>query len=58
MFFGSVHGVAAICVRFGVRTNKDVIPSERSESRDLGTDWTANVIQVRRSLDSTSFRSG
>ena len=37
---------------------KIVILSERSESKDLGTDLTAAVIQMRRSLSSISFRSG
>ena len=35
-----------------------VILSEHSESKDLRTNWTANVVLMRRSLDSTSFRSG
>ena len=35
-----------------------VIPSDQRESRDLGTIDTVHVKSVRRSLDSTSFRSG
>ena len=40
------------------KTTPLVILSELSESKDLRTDWTPNVIQMRRSLDSISFRSG
>ena len=31
--------------------NAVVIPSKRSASRDLGTDFTANSIEMRRFLD-------
>ena len=43
---------------FIAHSNSVVILSERSESKDLRTNFTANVIKMRRSLDSTSFRSG
>ena len=45
-------------LEFIVQSPSHVILSERSESKDLRTVFTANVIQMRRSLDSTSFRSG
>ena len=35
-----------------------VILSEHSESKDLRTNLTRNFLIVRRSLDSTLFRSG
>ena len=35
-----------------------VILSDRRESKDLGTNFTANVDKLRRSLDSVSLRSG
>ena len=38
--------------------NGFVILSERSESKDLGTKFTANLHEMRRSLGFISFRSG
>jgi len=38
-------------------TKADVILSERSESKDLGTDLTAKEDEMRRFLDSSSPRS-
>ena len=35
-----------------------VILSEQSESKDLRTNSCANLVSMRRSLDSISFRSG
>ena len=35
-----------------------VILSERSESKDLGTDCSANVDEMPRSFDSATLRSG
>ena len=35
-----------------------VILSEHSEPKDLGTDFTAKVNELRRSFDSASLRSG
>ena len=43
---------------FGIFALDVVILSERSESKDLRTDFTTNMIAARRSLDSISFRSG
>ena len=34
-----------------------VILSEQSESKDLGTNFTANVVFVRRFFDSATLRS-
>ena len=42
----------------GQNTQSYVILSERSESKDLRTDFTETDLQMRRSLDSISFRSG
>ena len=42
-------------LQFIVQSNKCVILSERSESKDPGTNFTANVIKVRRFFDFATF---